>query len=46
MEFTISAIEEGTDWIAWAVRNGKGEFEFNKKAYDSGTAWGMFVEVK
>lgn len=46
MEFTISAIEKGTDWIAWAVRNENGEFEFSKSAYDDGTAWGMFVEVK
>lgn len=46
MEFTISAIEKGSDWIAWAVRNDKGKFEFSKQAYDNGTAWGMFVEVK
>lgn len=46
MAFTISAIEEGSDWIAWAVRNDKGEFEFSKSAYNNGTAWGMFVEVK
>lgn len=46
LEFTISAIEEGTDWITWAVKNDKGEFEFSKQAYDNGTAWGMFIEVK
>ncbi len=43
---TITAISKGTDWVAWAVPNDKGEFEFSKKAYDSGIAWGMFVEVK
>lgn len=46
LEFTISAIKRGVDWIAWAVPDETGEFQFNKRAYDKGTAWGMFVEVK
>lgn len=37
---------EGVDWISWATPNDAGEFEFSKKAYDSGLAWGMFVEVR
>lgn len=45
LEFLITAIDKGIDWIAWAVPNEKGSFEFSKKAYDSGLAWGMFVEV-
>ncbi len=46
MEFSISAIEKGRDWIAWAIANDKGEFVFNKNAYNTGLAWGMFVEVQ
>lgn len=46
LEFTISAIQRGTVWIAWAISNEQGEFEFNKDAYDEGLAWGLFVEVK
>lgn len=46
LEFTINAINSGIDWIAWASPNEKGEFVFNKDAYDNGSAWGMFVEVK
>lgn len=46
LEFTITAINEGIDWISWAVPNSEGEFEFTKEAYDEGRAWGMFVEVK
>ena len=44
--FTISAIDKGVDWIAWAIPNDVGKFEFSKKSYDSGLAWGMFVRVK
>ncbi len=46
LEFTITAVGDGLDWIAWAVKNDKDEFEFSKKAYDNGSAWGMFVNVK
>ncbi|MGR3177529.1 MAG: MJ1477/TM1410 family putative glycoside hydrolase [Candidatus Anammoxibacter sp.] len=43
---TITAINKGTDWAAWAVKNDKEVFEFNKESYDAGLAWGMFVEVR
>ncbi len=46
IKFNITAVKKGVDWIAWAVKNDKGKFEFNKKAYNSGRAWGMFVEVE
>lgn len=46
LEITITATGKGIDWIAWAIPNDKGEFVFNKSAYDNGFAWGMFVEVK
>ncbi len=46
LEITITAVKKGIDWVAWAVRNEDGEFEYSKNAYDAGTAWGMFVEVK
>ncbi len=46
LEITITAARKGRDWAAWAVPNDRGQFEFNKKTYDTGLAWGMFVEVK
>ncbi len=46
VEFTITAVNKGIDWFAWAVVNEDGKLEFSKKAYNTGTAWGMFVEVK
>ena len=46
IEFAISSIDKGIDWVAWAIRNENGKFEFKNKAYDEGRAWGMFVEVK
>jgi len=46
LEITITAIRKGKDWAAWAVQNGRGLFMFNKKTYDTGLAWGMFVEVE
>ncbi|MGR3220068.1 MAG: hypothetical protein ACUZ8H_09670 [Candidatus Anammoxibacter sp.] len=46
LKITITAISKGTDWVAWAVPNDKGQFLFNMKTYDTGLAWGMFVEVK
>ena len=46
LEITITALRKGIDWAAWAVRDDNGKFVFNKNAYDSGLAWGMFVEVK
>ncbi len=44
--YTINAIEEGVDWVTWAVPNENGEFVFSKKSYDRGLTWGMFVKVK
>ena len=44
--FTLTAVKEGINWIAWAVRNDKDEFSFNRNAYANGSAWGMYVEVK
>ena len=46
LEITITAIRKGKDWAAWAVQNDRGLFRFNKKTYDAGLAWGMFVEVE
>ncbi len=46
LEFTITAINEGIDWLAWAVPDENGKVEFTKESYDSGLAWGVFVEVK
>ena len=46
IEFMITAINRGIDWIAWAVPDDNGKFMFSKKSYDAGTAWGMFVDVK
>ncbi len=46
MEFKISSINRGTDWVSWAIPDKNGNLSFNKKAYDEGTAWGMFIEVK
>lgn len=44
--FTIRAIKRGIDWIAWAIADEAGGFKFDKDAYESGRAWGMFVEVR
>ncbi|MGR3318153.1 MAG: cohesin domain-containing protein [Candidatus Anammoxibacter sp.] len=46
LKSTITAIRKGRDWAAWAVKNERGAFWFNKKTYDTGLAWGMFVEVR
>lgn len=46
LEFTITAIEKGIDWVACAIPDENGDVEFSKKAYDNGNAWGMFVEVR
>ena len=46
LKIIITAIQKGRDWTAWSVSNERGRFKFNKKAYDTGLAWGMFVEVK
>ena len=46
IEITITALRRGINWTAWAVPNDEGEFEFSKQAYDTGLAWGMFVQVK
>ena len=46
LEITITALQKGRDWAAWAVPNDNNVFEFSKQTYDSGLAWGMFVRVK
>lgn len=46
LKITITAMRTGVDWVAWTIPNEKGEFEFSKRAYDTGLAWGMFVEVR
>ncbi|MGR3318759.1 MAG: hypothetical protein ACUZ8O_09800, partial [Candidatus Anammoxibacter sp.] len=46
LAITITAMRQGKDWAAWAVKNDRGEFKFNKKTYDGGLAWGMFVKVR
>ncbi|MGR3218922.1 MAG: PQQ-dependent sugar dehydrogenase [Candidatus Anammoxibacter sp.] len=46
LKFTINASKRGINWVAWAVPDKQGNVRFNKKAYDSGAAWGMFVEVR
>ena len=46
LEITITTLKKGRDWAAWAVPNEDNEFEFNKKSYDEGLAWGMFVKVR
>lgn len=46
LKITITAIRKGKDWISWGISNENGGFEFSKKAYDAGKAWGMFVEVR
>ncbi|MGR3177377.1 MAG: carboxypeptidase-like regulatory domain-containing protein, partial [Candidatus Anammoxibacter sp.] len=46
LAITITAKRKGKDWAAWAVPNDRGQFLFNMKTYDSGLAWGMFVEVR
>ncbi|MGR3220415.1 MAG: hypothetical protein ACUZ8H_11470 [Candidatus Anammoxibacter sp.] len=45
LDITITALRKGINWSAWAVPNDRGEFRFNKKTYDGGLAWGMFVKV-
>ncbi len=42
---TITAENQGIDWAAWGVANDRGKIVFNKRAYDKGKAWGMFVDV-
>ena len=46
LELTISAVNEGIDWIAWAIPNKDGIIEFNRRSYENGYALGMFVIVK
>lgn len=46
LEVTISAIQKGIDWVAWAVPGEESKHEFSKEAYDNGFAWGLFIEVK
>ncbi|MGR3317067.1 MAG: PKD domain-containing protein [Candidatus Anammoxibacter sp.] len=46
LEITLTALRKGINWTAWAVQNDRGQFKFNKKSYDTGLAWGMFVRVR
>ncbi len=46
LDITIMAVKAGVDWVSWTVANEEGEFKFDKDAYDTGVAWGMFVEVR
>lgn len=46
LEILITALRKGVDWVAWAVPNNRGEFEFNNEAYKAGRVWGMLVEVR
>lgn len=46
LEVTITSLHKGVDWVAWAVKNDKGKFEFSKSSYNEGYAWGMFVEIQ
>ncbi|MGR3219038.1 MAG: hypothetical protein ACUZ8H_04375, partial [Candidatus Anammoxibacter sp.] len=46
LKITLTALRKGINWAAWAVPNDRGQFLFNMKTYDTGLAWGMFVEVK
>ena len=46
LEITLTATDKGIDWIGWSLADKKGNFKFNKKAYGSGNAWGIFVLVK
>ncbi len=46
LTITISAVNRGTDWIAWCVPDHEGKFNFSKDSYDNGTAWGMIVNVR
>ena len=43
--FIINAVKVGTDWLAWAMPDGKLR-AFNKAAYNNGSAWGLSVKVK
>ncbi len=46
LEIKVIGLNEGINWVSWAVPDEDGKFKFTKKAYENGTAWGMFVEVK
>lgn len=46
LEILITGINAGIDWVAWAIQDSNGKFSFTKDAYDDGTAWGMFVDVR
>ena len=46
LEIKMRGINQGINWVSWAVRNKNGKFRFTKKAYEEGITWGMFVEVK
>ncbi len=44
--FNITATQPGIGWVAWGIPNERGQFKFNKKSYDAGNAWGMFIDVE
>lgn len=46
IDFTIKSISPGIDWLAWGIADDNGKAEFNSETYDSGEAWGIFVEVR
>lgn len=46
LTITLTAIDRGIDWLAWNIADKDGDMRFDKEAYDSGRAWGMFVLVK
>lgn len=46
LTFTITGLKKGKDWTTWAVPENSGKVNFGKDAFENGTAWVMFVEVK
>ena len=46
VEFEITPMKRGVDWLCFAVKDDDGQFKFNREAYNKGLAWCMFVFVK
>ncbi len=46
IKFNVSTKKKGSEWVAWALANEKGEFDFSKDAYKKGLACGMFIKIK
>lgn len=44
--FTLRAIALGIDWVAWSINNSDKAHKPEKRDYDEGNAWGIFVEVR